>query len=394
MSILAINGGNKIRERGWRGWPRFDDAVVDMVSESVRSGSWCRGQAVKDFESLFADYIGTKYCLAVNGGGTIALYIALQAAGIRRGDEVIIPPYTFIGTATGIFMLGAEPIFADIDVDSYCLSPESFEKHITNKTKAVIPVHVCGCPADMEAIVDIANKHGIIVIEDDAHAHGTIYRNKHAGNLGHIGCFSCQQSKNLTCGDGGLITTNDEEWYKRMYAVHTVNRTLDGRDDAYDDIIGNNFRMTSMQAALLSGQFDSFKMQSELRDRNSRYLYEELSKYGLEKVNRTADTTRHGSHIFACRYNSGQFKGLAKGRFIEAINAEGIPFTSGYGMLNKSKALSSRWIGYSYCVLPDAEKASNESLWLSQYILLGDKNDMVDIAHAVEKVQYYVDELL
>jgi len=409
MSKLAINGGDKVRTKGWPGWPVRDESDVEAVAGVVQSGSWYRGKRVGEFESRFSQYVGTDYCICVSGGGTMALYLALKAAGVGPGDEVIIPPYTFVATASCVLMANAIPIFADIHPDSYCLDPDAMEAAITDKTKAVIPVHVCGCPADMDNIMEIAEKHGIIVIEDAAHAHGAEYKGRHAGSLGHMGCFSFQASKNLNCGDGGGVTTNDGRLAERCHAYHNVGRGMPGGEHSFDDIVGTNLRMTEFQGAILLSQFERLDEQSKRRDRNGLYLTEHLAQIpGIKQANRTPDVTQHGHHLYAFKFDPEGFKGLTKGSFTQALSAEGVPCGGGYGLLNRSATFQNlkakcpmafeiygKEIDYANDFhLPVCEQATAEGIWFTQSMLLAEKEDMDDIIEAVVKIHDNVDELL
>ena len=220
---LALLGGRPVRERPFTSWPIFGEREEARVLAALRSGHWGRldGNEVTEFEERFAAMHGCQHGIAVVNG-TVSLRLGLMAAGLEAESEVIIPPYTFFSTASAVVEANMVPVFADIDLDTFNLDPQAVEAAITPRTRAVIPVHFAGQVADMDAIMAIARKHDLLVIEDAAHAHGASYRNRPAGSLGHLASFSFQSSKNLTCGEGGIITTNDRTSWPPPAARSTI----------------------------------------------------------------------------------------------------------------------------------------------------------------------------
>src|SRR5512138_2479590 len=208
---LALFGGTPVRAKPFTSWPLFGKPEERRLLRTLRSGKWGRlhGNEVARFEKRFAEMHGCKHGIAVVNG-TVSLRIALMAAGIRAEDEVIVPPYTFFSTASAVIEANAVPVFADIDLDTFNLDPKAAEAAITPRTRAIIPVHFAGQPADMRSLKALARKRGLLVLEDAAHAHGASWRGRPAGSLGDIASFSFQSSKNLTSGEGGIITTNDD----------------------------------------------------------------------------------------------------------------------------------------------------------------------------------------
>src|SRR6266700_4153760 len=208
----ALLGGRPVRTRRFPPWPIFGKREEASLVRTLRSGKWGRldGPEVAKFESRFAAMHGCKHGIGVVNG-TVSLRIALIAAGIRAEDEVIVPPYTFFSTASAVVEANAIPVFADIDLDTFNLDPKAVQAAITPRTRAIIPVHFAGQPADMDAIMAIAKERKLMVIEDAAHAHGASYKNRPAGSIGHIASFSFQSSKNMTAGEGGILTTNDDQ---------------------------------------------------------------------------------------------------------------------------------------------------------------------------------------
>jgi perosamine synthetase len=231
------------------------------------------GEFVSKFEKEFARYIGVKHAIAVNTG-TAALHIAIASLNIGPGDEVIVPPFTFIASASSILHNNAIPIFADIDDKSYTLDPNSVREKITEKTKAIIPVHLAGIGADMSELMDIGSDNGIHVIEDAAQSIGTRCYKKKVGSIGHLGCFSFYPSKNMTTGEGGMITTNDDELAEqcRLLRHH-------GEPEWYVyNRLGYNYRMTEIQGAIGRVQLKKIDSFISMRNKNAKYLSEATSK--------------------------------------------------------------------------------------------------------------------
>src|SRR5688572_21688631 len=266
---LAINGGEKTVTRSFT-WPVFDETDVQAVTEVARSGQWgnpdCKG-LVEKFEQEFAAYCGTRYAITcVNG--SVSLRLALIASGVRPGDEVIVPPYTFIATATVVLEANCVPVFVDIEPDTYNLDPGKIEAAITPRTKAIIPVHFAGQACDMDAIMAIARKHNLTVIEDAAHAHGGEYKGQRVGAIGHVGSFSFQSSKNLTSGEGGLIVTNDDALAARCRSIHNCGRVPGGAWYEHH-VVSANYRLGEFAGAILNCQLDRLDEQTDRREANA-----------------------------------------------------------------------------------------------------------------------------
>ncbi|MFC2001727.1 DegT/DnrJ/EryC1/StrS family aminotransferase [Chloroflexota bacterium] len=257
--------------------PFVGEEEAQAVREVLLSGSYVSGAKVQEFEQKFADYIGVKYAIAVNSG-TAALHISLAALGIGPGDEVIVPPLTFFSTVTSVFHQNAIPIFADIELDSYCLSPQDVEQAVSERTRAVIPVHYFGNAADMEGINRVAQKHHLKVIEDCAQAHGTELNGSKVGSIGDTGAFSFFATKHMTTGEGGMITTNDKAIADLARIIR--NHGMSGRDDHV--VLGYNYRMTEMAAAMGIVQLNKLDDLNFKRIENSLYLINELKKRQLD----------------------------------------------------------------------------------------------------------------
>ncbi len=396
---LAINGGPKTIDKTFP-WPVFDESDVQAVTEIAKSGSWGNpegGGVVEKFEKEFAAFCGTKYALAC-ASGSVALRLSLIASGVRPGDEVIIPPYTFIATASIVVEANCVPVFADIDPETYNLDPVAVEKAITPRTKAIIPVHFGGQACDMDALMEIANKHGLTVIEDACHAHGGEYKGKKLGSIGHTGCFSFQSSKNLTSGEGGMVITNDEGLYNMINSLRNVGRVAGGQWYEHH-YLGCNYRMTQFQAAILSEQFKRLDEQTRRRDENGRYLIELLQEIdGIEPLTRGHGETLHTYHIFIFKYDKSKFNGLSKREFAEMLAAEGVPSFMGYPEpLYRQEVFQKKNfmcyaipenVDYTNVHCPVTERACyEEAVWILQNAMLGTKEDMEKFAGAIRKIQ-------
>src|SRR5215211_5694720 len=272
MPSLALHGATPIRSRPFTAWPVHGAAEEERLLRVLRSGNWGRldGAEVSEFEERFARIHGCRHGIAVVNG-TVALRIALLAAGIKAEDEVIVPPYTFVAIATAVLEANAIPVFADIDLQTFNLDPAAVAAAITARTKAIVPVHFAGQPADMDAIMTLAAPRDLLVLEDAAHAHAASYRGRPAGSLGHIAAFSFQSSKNLTAGEGGIITTNDEALAAACRSIHNCGRVPDGVWYEHH-VVSGNYRLGEFQGAVLNCQLDRLEEQTTTRDRNGRRL--------------------------------------------------------------------------------------------------------------------------
>ena len=336
--------------------------------------------------------------------GTAALEIALKALGIGPGDEVIVPPYSFIATATAVLIVNAVPVFCDIDPDTYNLDPKSFERAITPRTKAVIPVHFAGMAADMDAILSIAERNGLAVLEDAAHAHGATWKNRGLGSIGNAGTFSFQASKNMTSGEGGLITTNNREFAELCESLLWAGRKI-GHEWYEHFRLGWNYRMTEFQGALLLAQLERLEEQNGRRTRNAAYLTSKLAAIpGIHPLARPDYATRHSFHIYIFRFKEKEF-GISRKQFLEALAGEGITCSSGYAHpLYKNVVFLEKNFYPKGCPIscghyngkidyrdfeglcPNVEQACREAIWLEHRQLLGDQQDMDDIVRAVSKI--------
>ena len=396
---LALFGGSKVRTRPFPTWPVFGDEEEQRVLKALRSGKWGKlnGDEVAEFERRFAAMHGCKHGIGVVNG-TVSLRVALMAAGIRAEEEVIVPPYTFLATATAVVEANAVPVFADVDLETFNLDPAAVEAAITPRTRAIISVHMGGQPADMYALMGIARKHQLIVIEDAAHAHGASYQAHPAGSLGHMGSFSFQSTKNLTSGEGGIVTTSDDKLAEVCRSIHNCGRIAGGLWYEHH-VMSGNYRLGEFQGAVLNAQLDRLEEQTRTRDRNGQYLAARLSRIpGICPQKRPRDCTRHSYHLFLLRIDAEAF-GAPRDAILKALQAEGIPVCGGYALplyrqplfLNKAFGpylpRAAAKLDYGAVSCPNCEKiCAEQGAWLEQSLLLGSQADMDDIARAFEKV--------
>jgi len=399
-SPLAIDGGPRTRERPWPAWPQFDDSEARALLDTLQSGQWWSvgGRKVPEFEEAFARSQDARHCVCVTNG-TAALEVALRALGIGCGDEVIVPPYTFIATASSVLAVSATPVFVDVEPGSLNIDPTRIEEAITERTRAIVPVHIAGRPADMDGVLAVARKHGLHVVEDAAQAHAAEWRGRKVGAIGDLGTFSFQASKNLNAGEGGAIVSDSDDLIDRAWSVHNVGRTRTGRWYEHH-VLGGNFRMTEWQAAILLAQLARLPEQTERRTRNARYLTGLLR--GIPGIATLADdprVTRHAYHLYIFRYDPSGFGGRPRDELLAALNAEGVPCSGGYVPLYRETVFqrlaagegawcrSRRPIDYPAAQCPECERASADGVWLFQSMLLGETSDMDDIAEAISRIQ-------
>jgi len=403
---LAMLGGAPLRTRPFTTWPVFGEPEEKRLLCALRSGKWGKlnGPEVAEFEQRFAAMHGAKHGIGVVNG-TVSLRIALMAAGIQAEDEVIVPPYTFLATATAVVEANAVPVFADIDLETFNLDPKAVEAAITPRTRVIMPVHMAGQPADMDAIMAIARRHKLVVIEDAAHAHAALFRQRPVGSIGHMGSFSFQSSKNLTCGEGGLITTSDDGLAEACRSIHNCGRISGGLWYEHH-VMSANYRLGEFQGAVLNAQLDRLEAQTDTRDRNAQYLAARLSRLpGIYPQKRPADCTRHSYHLFLFRIDSVAF-GAPRQAVLQALQAEGIPASGGYALplyrqplfLNRAFGPylpnASRTLDYGKVKCPNCEKICGEQgAWFEQSLFLGAQSDMDDIAQAFEKVYQHREAL-
>ncbi|OGV65480.1 MAG: aminotransferase DegT [Lentisphaerae bacterium RIFOXYB12_FULL_65_16] len=401
-SKLAIQGGTKVRTKPYPKWPMAGKEEEDALIRVLRSGTWgcTQGSEVGKFEAAFAKYQDAKHGIAVVNG-TVSLRLALMASGIQAGDEVIVPPYTFLATASSVVEANGTPVFVDIHPDTYNLDPDKIEAAITPRTRAIIPVHVAGLAADMDRILAIARRRNLTVIEDCAHAHGATYKGRKVGAIGDMGSFSFQSSKNLTSGEGGIILSDNDTVAAMCRSLHNCGRVEGGTWYGHRNP-GGNYRMTEFQGALLSCQLVRLEEQAVTRDANGLYLDKKLAEIpGLQPMARGRfGETRHAYHLYMFRYDPDTFGGATREAFCKAVSAEGVPCCGGYPVpLYRQPLFAEKHFGpftgyrstrpemdYANVSCPVCEQACKAACWITQSVLLGSRADMDDIVAAVAKV--------
>lgn len=399
FTTLALCGGAPAVTRPGPAWPVAGDLEATWMEGVVRSGKWSwLGAHETACVKEFAGFIGAKHCLLL-ANGTVTLQCALQAVGVVPGDEVIVPGLTWCATAQAALDIGANVVFADIDSLTLNLDPKAFERAITKKTKAVMPVHLYGCMCDMDAIMAVARKHKVKVVEDVAHQHGSRWRNQGAGAIGDVGSFSFQQSKVLTCGEGGAITTNNDEYY---HAIHCMKHVGWGPDLTPGNRYGHNYRITEMQAVLLRGGLTRLAEQTRVREENAARLSAALRRLGgpLQVVPRDPRITRQAYYALTLYYDPKKAGGLPRDAYLRALQNEGVPVGGTYWpvyaapLLNLYHSTSpvpyrnQKTIqDYRNLKLPNTERAVNETaVTMGHTHLLGEPAYLDELAAGVDKV--------
>jgi dTDP-4-amino-4,6-dideoxygalactose transaminase len=412
MGKLAITGGKPLRRKPFAKWPIYTNEEARGLQKVLASRNWggypFPNQIADSFAQAFARFHGAKYGLAV-ANGTIAIEIALKAAGIQPGDEVIVPAYTWEGTVGPILLLNAVPVFVDVDPDTYCLDAKLIAKALTPKTRAILPVHLAMRFADMDEIVRIARGRNLVVIEDCAHAHGGKWRNKGAGATGDLGCFSFQSSKLMTSGEGGAVITSNLEYMERAQSYTNCGRAST-TDKFGHRFIGFNYRITELQAALLAAQLKRLPNQQKTRLANMEHFEKRLrGTPGLGFLKRDKRQTRVAAYQYVFKYSPEHFQGIPRAAFLGALELEGIPcdglfyepvYKSALFPVNPYEYPALSWDrpepldlkNLYHC--PVSERAAYvESVWLPHHIFLGSRKDAEDIADGVLKVCENISEL-
>jgi len=422
MEKLALFGGKKIRIKPFVSQAIIGkeerDRVKDVLDSGMLSGfvaqvgdNFLGGKQVKELEGLIKNYFSVEFAVTVNSA-TAGLHTAVSACGIGPGDEVIVTPYTMSASATAIIMQNAKPIFADIDEEIFCMNPSEIEKNITSHTRAIIVVHLFGYPAEMDAIIKIAKKYNLYVIEDCAQAPGAIYQGKLVGTIGDIGVFSLNQHKTITSGEGGFAITNNKKLALRMQLVRNHGEAVVakmGDEDNYD-IVGCNYRMTELEAAVGIGQFKRLNKLNTHRISLVEYLVKRLSKFkGL--VLPQKDSNKHVYFVLPIKFKENII-GISRDIFVKALLAEGIPIGAGYVKpiylepIYQEKINDNKQGYFSACSTQESEAnylkgicPVAERMYENELMLTGvcryphSKEDMDDVVKAFEKVFANITEL-
>lgn len=407
MSKLALLGGAPAKTKPFPAWPIWDEHERQALLAVLESNVWWRtpGTATAAFERAFAEQHEARFGIACTNG-THALEIVLAALEIVPGDEVIVPDYTFVATASAVLFAGAMPVMVDVTADTYCLDPALVEQAITPRTKAILAVHMGGHPADLDALAAIAAKHQLMLVEDCAHAHGTRWNGRPVGNVGLAGTFSFQQSKLMTAGEGGLIVCNDAEVERKIRSVHDCGR-LPGEWFYSHFMYGSNYRLSEWQGAVLNVQLSRLDEQTARRHQNARRLDELLGDIpGITPQRLDPRCTRNGHYAYIFHCDQAAFSGLTTERFIEAMIAEGIPNQAAYPPVHALDMFQNGAYKQRLCPdqaaethaflnsdFPVTQRAAWETYWIPQFALLGDDADMLEIAAAIRKIQQQADTL-
>jgi dTDP-4-amino-4,6-dideoxygalactose transaminase len=408
MAELALLGGTPLRRTPWPKWPEAGAEEEASLLSVLRSGSWggypCPNTEARRFQEAFAAHVGTPYAIAA-ANGTVTLKLILRAAKLEAGDEVIVPALTWIATAGAPVYLNAVPVFADVDPETLCVDPASVEALVGPRTRAIILVHLGSAMADLDALKAIADRRGLLLIEDCAHAHGARWRGRHAGSIGHAGSFSFQSSKLMTAGEGGAITTADRILAERCQALVNCGRKEPGYDGFDGPVFGWNDRMTEFQGALLTKQLLRLDEQTQRRAKNAEHLGRLLAEIpGLVSQKRDARITQPTYYHYVLRYDQKVWRGLPRDRFIEALEAEGVPASGNFYdpiperseeifplraseypsiAARYGRALEARQVS-----CPNAARAAHEeTIWLPHPLLLGTKRDVEDVVAAIWKIR-------
>lgn len=393
---LARDGGSPVRTQPFAPWPVFDDEMINAVTNVLRSGqaNYWTGQETREFEKQFAEYVGVKHAIAVTNG-TVAIELALIAIDLQPGDHVIVPPRTFVATASAVCMRGGIPIFADIDPVSGNLSAKTIAAAITDKTKAVIVVHSAGWPCEMPAIMKLAAKHGIKVIEDCAQAHGAAYDGKLAGSFGDISAFSfCQDKIMTTGGEGGMVVTNDSDYWSKAWSFKDHGKDWDAvynRQHAtvfkwLHESLGTNWRMTELAGAIGKLALKRLPDWIAARRENAKCLDAGLAQIdGLEVLSAPENCT-HSYYKYYVNVAADRLTGdFTRDDIVRCLQAEGIPCGSGMCCeIYNEKAIAQSEFAVTK-PMPNAKQLGERSIMFMVHPTLGE-SDMEDIVAACEKV--------
>lgn len=402
----AVLGGKPVRTEPFPSWPVADEHEDQAMVEVVHSRKWGRGNGgrVNQFESAYAALTGARHCLAT-ANGTSSLLTCVSALEVGPGDEVIVPPYTFIATVNVILARYALPVFVDTNIETFQIDAGKIENAVSDRTRAIVPVHLGGGSVDVDAVTGVASKRGVPVIEDACQSHLAEWKHRKVGTWGHAGCFSFQASKNLNSGEGGAILSNDDAFIEKCYTFHN-NSSGRNRPSVGSTYLssGLNLRLTEFQAAMLLSQMNRLEAQSKTREQNAQYLTSLLREIpGIKPARWTEGCTRNAYHLYMFRYDAQQFNGLSRNAFLKALRAEGIPASGGYTPLNREPFLKNAFESRAYRRIydqkhlarvlemnlscPQNDRLCTEAVWLTQNMLIGKRTDMDQIAEAVMKIR-------
>jgi len=405
MGKLAMTGGTPVRSAPYPKWPQWDSTERGHLLDVLDSGKWwaTEGTKVPEFEAAWARYTRTHHCVAVTNG-THALEVALLGLGIGEGDEVIVTDYTFFASASAVACVNAIPVLVDVDAHTFCIDPDAVVAAITPRTRAIIAVHLAGHPADLDRLTAICARHGLALIEDCAHAHGSAWNGTPVGGFGAAGTWSFQQSKLMTAGEGGAVIAQDPQIAASIRSYADCGRKP-GEWFYSHFALGGNYRMTEWQGAMLLAQLERFPQQHRTRNDNALYLNGELAKLpGVYPQARDQRTTAQGYYCYVVRIDEAQF-GLTRDVIKAALEAEGIPMTASYPVVHALAAFKaadgfaprhrgrSRWPDYASLDLPVSSVTAATTLWFKHQTLMGTRADATHVVEALAKIRTHADEL-
>lgn len=398
--LPVILGGPSVRAgKAWPDWPQHGNSESEALKATLESGKWsaARGEAASRFAAKFAAFQDARYGIAL-ANGSVALEAALGACGIGPGDEVLVPGLTFVTTAISVLAVNATPVFVDVDPNSLCLDVAAAEAAVTERTRAIIPVHLAGRPCDLDALVDLCRRRELVMVEDCAHAHGSTWRGRGVGSFGSLGSFSFQEGKLITAGEGGALITSDDRLRARAWSYANCGRVEGGH--RYDHVnYGTNLRMTEWQGAVLGAQLRRLHEQNRVRDQRAHLLDAELQAFpGLRPQAGDLRIGSRGRYAYVMHYDPREFGGLPASGLVTALRREGILAGESYPTLNtlgvfREAGFQRRLppgaprVDYRSVRLPNAEKAALETVWLDHRMLLAEPDDVIDIVRAMAKIK-------
>jgi L-glutamine:scyllo-inosose aminotransferase len=399
---LAIHGGSPVRARPWPRWSEFGEAERVGLQRVLESQNWgghpSPNVEAKALSREFAAYVGSTYAVPTLNG-TISLTLALQAARLSPGAEVITSAYTFVGTASAIVAAGCVPVFVDVLPETYCLDPDQVEAAVGARTEAIMPVHLACSMADLDRLGELAQRRGLLLVEDCAHAHGARWRGRGAGSIGDFGSFSMQTTKLMTAGEGGLITTSNGTYEQRLQSLVNCGRKEPGYDGFPERLLGTNARITEWQAAVLREQLRRLPEQHQRRaTRIERFEKQIVGVPGLRPLTRDERVTGRTAYQFILRYDSAYFAGVPRDDALLALIAEGVPCSGRFyvpipedplfAMDPRTNPVARSGVDYSGRALPVTRRAAyQESIWLPHPLFLGGEEDVDELVAAFARVQ-------
>lgn len=405
---LALHGGTPVRDAPWAPWPEYGEPEREALTRVLESRSWggfpSPNTEAAAFAGEFAAYVGTRHA-ALCANGTFSLTLALQAARVSPGAEVVTTAYSFVGTPGAIVAAGCIPVFVDIDAESYCIDPAQVEAAITERTEALMPVHLACSMADLDRLEEIAQRRGLLLIEDCAHAHGARWRDRGAGSVGQLGSFSMQSTKLLTAGEGGAVTTRDDVFAQRLHSLVNCGRKEPGYRDFPEQMLGHNLRMTEWQAAILRCQLERLPEQHERRALRTAQFERALAGLpGFEPLPCDPRVTRRTTYQFIVRHRPEALGGVTRDALLRALHAEGVPASGRfYVPLNEDPLFSSdphtnpaarAGADWSTQRFPVTRRAAyDEAIWLPHELFLGSETDVDDLVAAFAKLADGADAL-